>query len=171
MKKPYTVVGTMAEDNEERVWIFVYAENPAKAEQTAIRDTPEEIVIASVFNGHIEPASTEPSAPTPIASRSIQARVSNVMVTRETVRLPVKCPDCDADLRKPDGVIQEDWRARRFLGHFGKSDNPRVVEDQLYDNLPQGPLAVKLACSKCMKLIWDGVHIDEAHSGHVVRRG
>lgn len=175
--KTYTVFGVMADNADERFCVFVDAHNPKEAEKKAVADTPEEIIIAGVVEGRTPSIDKhEERKVTPIRGRGYETTVARITVSYERIRVPYTCPNCKADLRKPDAVTQWDYWNMFWNGRIPRGEKEGAYGIALNHNrgaarsngrsptdMSDTIVAYALHCANCAHALWDG--LKEDHDG------
>lgn len=160
----YTIFAVFEENPDRRYSTTVTAESPEDAEKKAIAEAPATIKVAGVFSGVVESLCLRRETIPTIHGTRYETGVSLVTVRHQTIRLPIKCPQCETDLRNPESVRQWDywdyyWEGRIPRGVF-KGDYGIAVNHDKGVRAGNGYettiVAVVLQCSKCEYELWNG---------------
>lgn len=169
-KGPYTVYAVFDSDNTQRFTAYVDASSPGKAEKLAEKNAGAAIIIAGVVNGYVAPVDDSVRKDvTPLHGRGHVTWVSRLVATSERFQIPRYCPACRVDLRKADSLKQTNYPARVWDARL-----PREVSDgkswgavlndangaTVLSNTKHHVLAVRLVCTSCRGVLWDGYRDD-----------
>lgn len=172
--KTYTVFGVYADAMDQRVEIAVEANSPEEAEAYAreVDDTNGQLVVAGVVEGRF-PSKGRTAPVTSLAEvrrRGFETQVARVRVLYETVLVPLQCPGCKEDLKKPGALQQWDYHDRVWDAHLpskpatvlGHGVNVDIVKGIRAPFDMSGTIpAFALSCSRCSYELWNGyVEID-----------
>lgn len=182
MKRPYTVFGVYEDDHAERFAVYVTADDAHDAENVANADHDDgrTMIIATVVAGHV-PMFAKEDVPAPVADlaevrrRGYETQVAVVRVLYKPFLVPLRCPACKADLKKPGALQQWDYHDRVWnacvpgvktdvdRGRFG------VKVDEVGGTRPPFDMsgtvsAFALTCVGCQHELWNG-YVEIASDG------
>lgn len=171
-KEPYTVYAVFDSDNTQRFTSYVDARCPKEAEKLAEKNAGVTIIIAGVVKGYVAPVDDTVRKDTiPLHGRGHATWVSRLVATSERFMVPRYCPRCRADLRQLDSLQQTNYPARVWDARL-----PRAVSDgkswgavlndangaAVLPNTKYHVPAVRLVCTACRGVIWDGFRDDSS---------
>lgn len=165
--KTYTVFAVYEDSMDQRYAEFIEASSPEEAERLAIRYADAAIIVAGVVEGKVFPVDqVEESKVTPIRGRGYATNVTRISVENVSIRLPLKCPSCKKDLRKPAAIVQWCYEISHAMGRIprGETDGENGVwmEASAYipidppPKIPDALIACSLLCHACGHVLWDG---------------
>jgi hypothetical protein len=161
----YTIFAVVEDDVSQRYSVYVDAESPEDAEKKAQAEAPIGIIVACVVKGKVPALDQASNADlTPIHGKGYETQVSLVRVTQRKFHVPLECPMCKQDLRKPESMKQWDywdyyWEGRVPRGVF-KGDWGIAINHDKGTRTGIGfdttIVAVVLQCNNCQHLLWNG---------------
>lgn len=165
-KKGFTVFGVLESNVDNRQQIYcAQAQTPEEAEKEASRLYPA-LLVAGVVPG-LPPAQKGGLAPiVPIRGAGFETRLAEITVAYRDVKLPTHCPSCREDLRRSDALYQWNTAPSVWLGRLPRSLKSQIPGIAVSDDLgARDPLngdiptiaAIRLQCTKCSLILWDGV--------------
>jgi hypothetical protein len=161
-KKPWTVVAAYDEDGEP-FYAVVEAHDENEALARAKRQADSIIIGIQVFEGRHEPVNLSAvDKVVPIRGRGHEIEVTLVRVTRRKVHVPSRCPKCKRDLTRARALTETFLTEGSWAMHL--SHDGRTLEHDR-DGGVRGSNGteldlVRLACSGCSKVIWEGKHVE-----------
>ncbi len=146
------------DDNEQSFVHFVQAKDVENARSKALRAADGVILIAGIVPGKVQPVDEAPPNVIPIRGRGHAIEVSSVVVSKRTVVLPGRCPNCKADTRRANALVEINLQHRYWNAHL--SHNGKDLAHERGGKSRDGDMIETCAirCSQCSHMIWDGLY-------------
>lgn len=154
--KHWWTVAAVYDDTDEPYTDYIEAATWQEAKTKALREAEAPIRIAGIFAGKLTAADAEGEHIIPIRGRGHVVSVNQIVVAPMDVRIPLRCPECRADLKKAHALIEVGLRYQYWHGHI--THDGKAWAHERDDRRTEGDLvpAVALRCKKCNHFLWNG---------------
>jgi hypothetical protein len=159
--KQWWTVSAVYEDNEQAYVDHFEGKTWQEARTKAFRAAESPIVIAGIFPGKLLAVDPDEGGNVvPIRGKGHAIEVSHVVTIKRQFILPARCPDCKKDLRRMDSMVETYLAPRQWRAHLShnNADIARERDGEISSHGTAFINAVRLECSVCGALIWDGLH-------------
>jgi uncharacterized protein with PIN domain len=97
----------------------------------------------------------------PIRGKGHAIEVAHVRIAPRQLIIPGRCPKCKKDLRRANALVETYLTAHQWKAHLSHNDKDLSSErDGAPSRVPKQVIdAVRLECSSCDSMIWDGIHV------------
>lgn len=156
--QPWWTVFAVYDDDARPFVPFVQAKDVAGALSKALREADGPIRVAGIVPGKVTPVDDDGANVIPIRGRGHSITVTAIVVSEREIVLPGRCPECKADTRRANALLETNHVPRCWHAHL--SHNGKDLSHERGGRSIDGSKMIEttqIQCAKCDHLIWDGL--------------